>query len=503
MLIDDQVGRPRRMKLIIKWAPILWVPFMLILLIGLQGCDLNDPFKGTPFGRNPPREAGQLQLVEAYPEGGLTDVPITSSFRLKFNRSVDQASVKGGIALQPSIALVIEQGADSTEWIVKPVNQLSPDRVYTLQITTSIKDTAGNNLPRPVDLRFRTAYQSQARFGRPIWTADGNYIFFSASFDGGDSWHLWRTPRWGGWKQRVADRVVPFSEVAISPDGRRVAFARLDNNGKSAEVWLCSSDGFNLRQMVDSEELSGPLNIKCAWAPGNDRLALEMGYGTGGTGQDDVTALGVMALDGALLRRIGGANQTYRLLGWSRDGRDVVGLRSPGTADASNLIRYEFINWDLSTGSAAAIEVDATVVNFSGAAQSRDYSSVTFWNWRPVRTPQGNIERVASELWVYRLGSNSVSRLAPTALGNRQGGFSPNGDEVVFNSNRSGEWLIWKVERGGGNLRQVTKGTGSDILPGWSPLNSEIAFISTRGGEEALWVAGADGANPRRVAGRE
>ena len=492
-----------KLKLINKRTLLMVALLMLILSVSLQGCDLNDPFKGTPFGRRPPQEAGQLQLTEAYPESGLTDVPITSSFRLKFNRSVDHATLKAGIALQPSIALVTEQGADPTEWIIRPVNQLLPDRVYTLQVTSSIKDNAGNNLPRPVDLRFRTAYQSQARFGRPTWTSDGNYIFFSASFDGGDSWHLWRTPRWGGWKQRVADRVVPYAEVAISPDGRRVAFARLNDNGKSAEVWLCGNDGFNLRRLVDSEALSGPLNIKCAWAPGNDRLALEMWYGAGGTRQDDVTAMGVVALDGAFLRRIGGTNQTYRLLGWSPDGRDIVGLRSPGTADTSNLIKYEFINWDLSTGSAAAIEVDATVVNFSGAGQSRDYSSVTFWNWRPVRTAQGNTERVASELWVYRLGSNSVSRLAPTALGNRQGGFSPNGDEVVFNSNRSGEWLLWKVERGGGNLRQVTKGTGSDMQPSWSPLNNEIAFISTRGGEEALWVAGDDGTNPRRVAGRE
>ena len=158
------------LKLTIKRAPSILALFMLILVFSLQGCDINDPFKGTPFGRRPSQEAGQLQLVEAYPESGLTDVPITSSFRLKFNRSVDQASAKAGIALQPSIALVAEQGPDPTEWIVKPVNQLLPDRVYTLQVTSSIKDTAGNNLPRPVDLRFRTAYKSQARFGRPTWT---------------------------------------------------------------------------------------------------------------------------------------------------------------------------------------------------------------------------------------------------------------------------------------------------------------------------------------------
>lgn len=492
-----------KLKITVRRASLMTTLFMILLLIGLQGCDINDPFKGTPFGRKPAQETGQFQLSEAYPESGLTDVPVTSSFRLKFSRSVDPATLKTGVALQPSVALVTEQGSDATEWIVKPVNQLLPDRIYTLQVTSSIKDTAGNSLSRPVDLRFRTAYQSQARFGRPTWTTDGNFIFFSASFDGGASWHLWRTPRWGGWKQRVADRVVPYAEAAISPDGRRVAFARLDDNGKSTEVWLCGNDGFNLRQLVDSEALGGPLDIKCIWAPGNDRLALEMWYGPGGTRQDDVTALGVVALDGVVLRRIGGANQTYRLLGWSSDGRDIIGLRSPGTADTSNQIKYEFINWDLATGSAAAIEVDATVANFSGAAQSRDYSAVVFWNWRPVENAQGNIERVASELWVYRLGSNSISRLAPTALGNRQGGFSPNGEQIIFSSNRSGEWLLWKVDRGGGNVQQVTKGTGSDILPSWSPLNNEIAFISTRGGEEALWVTGVDGAAPRRVAGRE
>src|SRR5215470_10150412 len=41
---------------------------------------------------------------------------------------------------------------------------------------------------------------------------------------------------------------------------------------------------------------------------------------------------------------------------------------------------------------------------------------------------------------------------------------------------------IWLVPAGGGTLRQLTQGSGSDTRPRWSPDSQSVAFISTRGG---------------------
>lgn len=472
----------------------------LALVISFQGCDLSDPLRGTPFGRAP-APAGQPQLVETYPESNLTDVGINGPFRLKFDRAMDQTSLSTGVSLQPAVPLTVERGADASEWLFRPKNALDYDRPYTLQISSSARSAGGNDLGRTIDVKFRTAFKSQTRMGRPTWTPDSNFIYFTASYDGGATWHLWRTPRGGGWNQRVADQVVPYAQVSISPDGRRVVLPRLNGNRKSAELWIANADGSNLRLFSGSEGLGGPLAVKGVWAPASDRLAVEMEYGPGAAGQDDVTAVAVLDIDGTPLRRVGTEGRTYRLLGWTPDGRDLILLNSQGVAEVPNRFRYEMVNWTTGTGALTPIDVNATLINVVGATQSKDYSSIAFWTWRPVNTGAGNV-RVPSELWVYRLGSNTVQRMAPTAAGNRDGFFAPGGTEVVFNSSRTGEWLLWAIGRTGANLRQVTVGTGADLLPAWSPDGQEIAFISTRSGEQALWVIGSNGSNPRKTAGR-
>lgn len=483
------------MQLVVRLATVA-----VALIISFQGCDLSDPLRGTPFGRAPAKP-GQPQLVETYPEGNSTDVSVNGPFRLKFDRAMDQTSLATGVSLQPAVPLTVQQGTDASEWLVRPKNALDPDRIYTMQVSSAVKSTGGAEIGRTIDLKFRTAFQSQTVMGRPTWTPDSNFIFYSASYDGGRSWHLWRTPRGGGWTQRVADRVIPYAQAIISPDGRRTVFPRLDSSRKSAELWMANGDGSNLRLFAAAESLGGPETIKGIWAPGSDRLAVELGYGPGGAGQDDVTAVAIIDLDGTLLRRAGREGSTYRMLGWSRDGRNLIVLRSQGTAEEANRFRYEMVDWAAGTGALTPIEVNATLVNVIGASQSPDYSSVAFWTWRPVNTGRGTL-RVPSDLWTYRLGSNSVSRLAPTAGGNRDGFFSPDGSEVAFNSNRTGEWLLWATGRSGGSLRQVSIGTGADLLPAWSPDGREIAFISTRNGEQAVWVIAPDGRNPRRIAGR-
>lgn len=473
---------------------------VLTLAFVFQGCDLTNPLRNTPFGKRAPAPA-QPQIVTTYPEVNLTDVSVDGPFRVKFDRPMDPASVQTGIAILPdSPQLTVSQGRDASEWLVRPKASLQNDRVYTLQISSSARDTARRDMGRTIEIRFRTAYQSLTRFGKPSWSPDGGFLFVTGSLDG-QSWNVWRVPRTGGWMQKVSDGAVPYSEVRVSPDGRQVAFARLNGNGKAAEAWVSGSDGGNARLLASADDLGGPATWRGMWSPGSDRIALELGFGAGAAGQDDVTALVVVATDGTILRRTGAQGRTHRLLGWTRDGGDVIVLRSEGASPVPNQFRNEMVDWDLSTGALTPVQVDSAVVDFLGATQSNDSSAVAVWTWRPVDTGAGT-KRVPSELWIYRLGGLAMARLAPTSAGNRNASFAPDGLRVVFESNRTGEWLLWQVPRGGGNPQQLTTGNGADQYPAWSPDGSQIAFISTRSGEESLWLIGSDGSNPRRIAGR-
>ena len=65
----------------------------------------------------------------------------------------------------------------------------------------------------------------------------------------------------------------------------------------------------------------------------------------------------------------------------------------------------------------------------------------------------------------------------PRAFGGIMPQLSPDGETLVF----SYQGAIWKMPRGGGVMKRLTKERGLDIEPAWSPDGKKIAYISTTG----------------------
>ncbi len=77
---------------------------------------------------------------------------------------------------------------------------------------------------------------------------------------------------------------------------------------------------------------------------------------------------------------------------------------------------------------------------------------------------------------------------------------SKNGEEVVFSSNRSGSYEIWKYNFEDRSLHQLTKlEEGFSGKPKWSPDGKWIVFESNAIGSHQIYVMEADGSNLRLV----
>jgi Tol biopolymer transport system component len=80
--------------------------------------------------------------------------------------------------------------------------------------------------------------------------------------------------------------------------------------------------------------------------------------------------------------------------------------------------------------------------------------------------------------------------------------FSPDGQRIVFSSNRAGGKQIFVVTREGtgwGAPVQVTSGGGDKRNPAYSPSGLTIASEAASGSGAALWIMDADGSNPRMI----
>ncbi|RLC74492.1 MAG: hypothetical protein DRI61_16510 [Chloroflexi bacterium] len=100
------------------------------------------------------------------------------------------------------------------------------------------------------------------------------------------------------------------------------------------------------------------------------------------------------------------------------------------------------------------------------------------------------------EIYILELATGKKRKLMPDQPHlNWRPDWSPDGKYLLFQSNRDGNFEIYKASIDGTALINLTKHPANDGDPDWSPDGSKIVFISDRDGGDGIYVMGADGAN--------
>jgi Tol biopolymer transport system component len=77
--------------------------------------------------------------------------------------------------------------------------------------------------------------------------------------------------------------------------------------------------------------------------------------------------------------------------------------------------------------------------------------------------------------------------------------WSPDGSQIAFASDSSGNWDIYFILPEGEHVGKMTIDPADDQWPDWSPDGSQIAFQSNRSGTHEIWVMPADGGAATQV----
>jgi TolB protein len=75
--------------------------------------------------------------------------------------------------------------------------------------------------------------------------------------------------------------------------------------------------------------------------------------------------------------------------------------------------------------------------------------------------------------------------------------YSPDGSQIVFESDRSGRPQIYVMSAGGGEPARISFGEGSYGTPVWSPRGDMIAFTKQHAGRFHIGVMRTDGSEER------
>jgi Tol biopolymer transport system component len=112
------------------------------------------------------------------------------------------------------------------------------------------------------------------------------------------------------------------------------------------------------------------------------------------------------------------------------------------------------------------------------------------------------------DLYVMNPNGTAVAQLTPGLADDVWPTWSPNGQRLVFYSNRSTflgdtapDWNIWVMNAdGSGSATQLTSDPADEIQPSWSPDGGSIAFATNRdSGDYEIYVMDALGASATRL----
>ena len=272
-------------------------------------------------------------------------------------------------------------------------------------------------------------------------------------------------------------------DVQLSADGTRLAYSIISNDRPGrpySQVWLMNlATGQAQRLGTDRESASNP-----RWSPDGRSIAY-FGREEAGAGVIVANSDGSNA---AFIAEAGGTNHPLptsgERLAWSPDGRQLAFIAAapgPETEDANG-----------------------------------DPMVITRYLYKP--TAAEGLTRFNDNrrlhIFVADVSSRKVRRLTSGDFYEHSIDWSPNGDELLFISNREPDPDrffnndIFAVKVSDGSIRRLTATKNAEYLPAWSPDGKSIAYLGTKRSltssettmeDTHVWLMDSDGRNGREL----
>src|SRR5256714_705986 len=152
---------------------------------------------------------------------------------------------------------------------------ISPDGRYVLTVINNkgLQSLWLHNLPTSSDTQVIPP--APASYKSLMFSPDGNYLYFIKAVDATDTnFDLFRAPVLGGTPQTIVRGIN--SDIAFSPDGRRIAFARRnDPEPGKYRLMTCNLNGGDERVLQIAAPASD-VPAFVAWSPKDDKLAYRL-----------------------------------------------------------------------------------------------------------------------------------------------------------------------------------------------------------------------------------
>jgi Tol biopolymer transport system component len=350
-------------------------------------------------------------------------------------------------------------------------------------------------------------------YGGLTFSPDGEFVYYVRMNQGNGT--LWRTPILGGGARKLNLERVQSQLISLSPDGKQVAFDRVNQERDEQSIVIANLDGSGERTVTSRKNpfFNGPGPV---WSP--DGRTLLIGDEVGSAARSIVS---IRIDDGSydsFSERVWEGNRAV-WLAWLNDGSGVLVTAAEeagtnaqiwflGVGDkegqqiTSDLSQYTSLSLTGNSATICAVRTETTVnlwvADVSDIDNPRQITSGSERNdgergltW----SPDGRVYFYSDagggqNIWVTGADGSGTKQVTTPARRNRDADISPDGRYIVWESNRGEGNAIWRMDIDGGNPKQLTTG-GPHYYPKFSPDGKWIVF--------SLGPAGAEGNSLSRV----
>jgi Tol biopolymer transport system component/DNA-binding winged helix-turn-helix (wHTH) protein len=301
------------------------------------------------------------------------------------------------------------------------------------------------------------------------------YVFFS--FDRTNT-SLYRLPIGGGQPELVLEAA---GAIAFSPDGSRYAYVQNTSMTlRESRVVLVEARSGQSRVLSTRQTPETYGNLEPSWFPDGSRLTL-LGASDAEPGRHQVLDVDVQT---GLARRIADlALAEVKGALWRPGGRELVVSGRERRATPMRL-------WSVSgSGGMRPLTSDVS-----------DYTPV---GWGGTTDEMLVIRReTLRSLWTAETSAPDHARLVAQDAGGQYGfdlvAWGTQG-ELLYTLTESDNADIWGIETATLRRRRLTTDPADDYHPCVSPDGETVVFASNRGGLPGLWAMARDGSQPRRL----
>jgi len=252
-------------------------------------------------------------------------------------------------------------------------------------------------------------------------------------------------------------------EPAWSPDGQKIAFARLPRGDLAPRgIYVLNADGTNMKRLNDC-----PYDGTPAWSPDGKRIAFSRQVRE----KEDVDKDGVLSIesmsiyimksDGTMLQRVTAETPAHWDFDpdWSPDGKKIVYQRY----DREGVLKGVRI-WIMDSNGD-----NQEMLNDTGdrPAWSPDGKKIAFSRLNPAR---------GRDICLMNANGSNIEVLTSSiAINNTLPRWSPDGTRIIFESNRDGNYHIYIMNADGSGVHRVTKKLGDEYEPDWTAFSYAVA----------------------------